>query len=108
MKVIDKGHYYELANMENPDQPGQEIKFIKKEKSAPQKMGEDVVLETVHDGTTNEEVLYMLINRYKALNAKMWSSENDYIIKRLEEALAMSLYRTYDRDQRKVEGTSKA
>ena len=49
MKEITPGHRYELANFENPDQPGQIIQFIQKE---PKEEG-STELVTISDGTTN-------------------------------------------------------
>ncbi len=66
MKILTPGHKYELSNFEQNDQKGQEIQFIEKE-SANDGKG---TLNTVSDGTTNEDVLAMLIDRMQYLQSK--------------------------------------
>lgn len=101
MKVIIPGHKYELANFENPAAPGQTLQFIEKE---PVPFGIGDALRTVHDGTTNEEVLQMLIDRYQFLHDKFPSEETACSISHLKSALYAQQSRTYDRQQRGVEG----
>ncbi len=100
MKVIIEGHRYELANFENKTQVGQTIQFIQKVPVHPNALE----LETVSDGTTNEETLEMLIDRMKYLQAKFPCKENAYCITHLEEALMWLEKRTRDRIKRNVEG----
>jgi hypothetical protein len=99
MKVITPGHKYELENFELSGAPGQKIQFIQKE-------GEP--LKTVNDGTTNEEVLAMLIDRCRFLANKLPSRETSIAITKMEEALMWFNKRTAERKARGVEGTHKA
>ena len=61
-------------------------------------------LHTVNNGTTNEEVLEMLIDRMKYLQAKFPCKENACCITHLEEGLMWLEKRTRDRVKRGVEG----
>lgn len=61
-------------------------------------------LVTVNNGTTNEEVLEMLIDRMKYLQAKFPCKENACCITHLEEGLMWLEKRTRDRQKRGVEG----
>jgi hypothetical protein len=99
MKTITDGHKYELENFENKDQPGQTIQFIEKVK----KDGTDELI-TVNDGTTNEEVLQVLINRLNYLNGKFPCRENSIAVTHIETALLWLNKRTQDRISRGVEG----
>lgn len=63
MKTVTEGHKYELESFEGG--PSQTIQFIEKVKS-----DEEGTFQTVNDGTTNEEVLAMLIDRVGSLQAK--------------------------------------
>ena len=106
MKVLREGHLYELENFENKDSEGQKIQFI--EKVQVNSTGLGVVtnkLVTVNDGTTNEEVLEVLINRLQVLTEKLPSRETSIAITKLEEALLWLNKRTSDRLKRGVEGT---
>lgn len=100
MKVITEGHKYELENFEAKDQPGQVIQFI--EKTPTGEPGGK--LQTVNDGTTNEEVLKMLIDRMESLYRKFPSEETEHSIRHLKSALYAQQSRTYERQQRGVEG----
>lgn len=61
MNIITPGHRYELPNFESPENGGQIIQFIHKE---PVDAGAgSTVLETINDGTTNEALLEVLIDR---------------------------------------------
>ncbi len=75
--------------MENPEMT-QTITFIRK---ATSKEGSDVN-GTIHDGTTNEEVLAVLIDRLQLLNEKLPSKENAMVITKLEESLMWLKKRT--------------
>ena len=66
MKVKVEGHAYELQNFENNDVKGQVLQFIHKEPIMEGSTG----LRTVNDGTTNEEVLEVLIDRLSYLQSK--------------------------------------
>lgn len=106
MKILHEGHYYELANFEKLNHEGQRIQFIHKE-TDPSGIGagdDGVTLHTIADGTTNEEVLAMLVDRMKYLQAKFPCRENAIVITKLEESLMWLNKRTEDRIARKVEG----
>lgn len=104
MKVIVAGHLYQLSNFENTDAPGQELQFIHKE---PVENG-SAILKTLADGTTNEEVLEVLIDRMKFLQNAFPCSENEIVITKLEESLMWLNKRTADRKKRNVEGQNRA
>jgi hypothetical protein len=103
VKVITEGHKYELENHEARFTPGQIIQFIEKTPT-----GENGALVTVNDGTTNEEVLKVLINRLTVLGFRVPSRETSTAITKLEEALMWLEKRTANRVSRGVEGTAKA
>ena len=92
------GHTYEMSNFENKDQQGQILQFIHRE---PNKNNE---LITISDGTTNEEVLEVLIDRMNYLNNKFPCRENSIVITHLDTALLWLEKRTNDRIKRNVEG----
>ncbi len=96
MKAIVPGHKYELDQFEG-SYP-QEIQFIHKEPV-------NGVLTTLQDGTTNEEVLAVLIDRMNYLQSKFACRENAIAITNLEQALMWLEKRTADRKKRNVEGT---
>jgi hypothetical protein len=98
MKILTPGHRYELENFEAEDKPGQVIQFIEKGPS----LGTE--LATIHDGTTNEEVIKVLIDRLGVLYAKFPSEETACSISHLKSALYAQQSRTYERSQRGVEG----
>lgn len=100
MKVLTTGHKYLLANFENQKNPAQQLQFIEKVPSDE----EPTVLLTVNDGTTNEEVLAVLIDRLKYLQAKFPCRENALAITKIQEALFWLNERTRDRQARVVEG----
>jgi len=100
MKVNVEGHAYELSNFENGDSEGQKLQFIHKE---PIEEG-STELKTAANGTTNEEVLSVLINRMQYLQSKFPCRENAIVITKLEESLMWLNKRTQDRVNRNVEG----
>ena len=104
MKVLTVGHRYELENFEKKDQPGQVIQFIQKSPLPANTQGDPEVLVTVSDGTTNEEVMKMLIDRCQSLYDKFPSEETACTISHLKSALYAQQSRTYERQQRGVEG----
>ena len=115
MKVLTPGHKYMLDNFENFGLPGlgQVLQFIEKgkRKDAPFTMAEGDNPEdfiTYNDGTTNEEVLRVLIDRLQFLNSKFPCRENAIVITNLEESLMWLEKRTSDRQKRGVEGQPKA
>jgi len=116
MKTLVTGHRYELANFENPEKDGQIISFIiHKELKAKHENngglplpGQSNELVTISDGTTNEEVLAVLIDRLTFLNSKFPCRENSVAITHIETALMWLEKRTKDRIKRGVEGQHKA
>ena len=102
MKCLDDHHNYELESFEGS--PPQDLKFINKV-PVPDNSGQ---MRTVHDGTTNEEVLKVLIHRTNELNKKFPCRENSIAITKMEEALMWFNNRTRDRQIRGVEGMHKA
>ena len=101
MLVFEAGHRYSLKNFENGAE-SQVLQFIHKALSD----GDATKLVTVSDGTTNEEVLAVLIDRIKFLQDKHPCRENAIVITKLEESLMWLNKRTADRLARKVEGTN--
>lgn len=102
MKCLDDHHVYELANFEKNENESsfQILSFIKKEPKEP----DSTELKTVHNGTTNEEVLAMLIHRLNRLNNKFPCRENALAITHCEIALMFLEKRTKERVARGVEG----
>lgn len=102
MIVLTPGHKYELQLFENkgPYENPLIIQFIEK---VPVSEG-STELRTVNDGTTNEEVLRMLIDRMQYLQGKFPCRENAIVITNLEESLMWLEKRTRDRLARGVEG----
>lgn len=100
MKVLIESHRYEMENFENKNEPGQILQFIQKE---PVTEG-STELKTISDGTTNEEVLAVLIDRVQKLNAKLPCRETSIAITKMDEALMWFEKRTRDRVKRGVEG----
>ena len=99
MKVLIEGHKYETENFENKNEKGQVIQFIQKEPI----MG-SFELKTVSDGTTNEDLLEILIDRMNYLQEKFPCRENALVITKLAESLMWLNKRTQDRIKRNVEG----
>ena len=102
MHIITTGHKYELASFEGG--PAQSLQFIEK---VPTSEGSKE-LRTVNDGTTNEEVLRVLIDRLNCLQGKFPCRENAIVITKLEEALLWLNHRTAQRQARGVEGKNAA
>jgi hypothetical protein len=61
-------------------------------------------LITIHDGTTSEEVLRVLVDRTQFLQSKFPCRENAIAITKMEEALMWFEKQTADRTKRQVEG----
>jgi hypothetical protein len=97
MKVLVVGHQYEVDNFESGTSL---IQFIHKEPSET----DNTRLVTVSDGTTNEELLRVLIDRTEYLNSKFPCRENSIAITKMQEALMWFEKRTADRVRRNVEG----
>lgn len=104
MKVLREGHLYELDMFEDTpsDKGNQTIQFIEKvQDEAATALG---TLKTINNGTTNEEVLSMLIDRMNYLQSKFSCRENAIVITKLEESLMWLNKRTSNRIKRNVEG----
>ncbi len=104
MKVLTEAHRYELENFEKKDQPGQIIQFIEKVPAPADEAEFPGQLLTLNDGTTNEELLEVLIDRISVLQAKFPCKENACCITHLQEGLMWLEKRTRDRVKRQVEG----
>ena len=89
MKTIVNGHQYSLDNVEGGHSP---LQFIHKENI-------NGILTTIANGTTNEEVLRVLIDRINYLQNSVPSIENVVVITKLEEALKWLENRTADQTQ---------
>lgn len=92
-------HNYELGSFEGTET--QNVHFIHKEEK-------DGHLVTIKDGTTNEEVLRMLIHRLEGLDQKLHSHYSANAIVSCKDALMWLEKRTADRKKRGVEGTHNA
>ena len=111
MEIIIPGHQYKVSNFEDKNS-GQIIQFIQKEEAvltvdSTEGVTEVSTLVTVSDGTTNEELLEVLIDRLNFLQKKVPSRETALAITNLEQALMWLEKRTRDRLKRGVEGTRK-
>lgn len=98
MRVVDKGHTYALDKVEDPTR-GIAVRFIKKQE-------EDGELITKQDGTTNEEVLRMMIHRLEYLQEKLPCEENEFALTGLRHALGALQLRQKKREKQEVEGTN--
>lgn len=98
MQVLTEGHKYELGGLENPEAT-QELQFFNTDPEEP---------GVPQSGTTNEEVLKMLIDRLKYLHGKLPNVQTKEALYHCEDALMLLEARTKDREDRKVEGTHKA
>lgn len=105
MFALTPGHKYELDSFEGGEK--QQLQFIQKEAIDQHPLAQ-VHLRTVHDGTTNEEVLLMLIDRLKFQGEKLPCKENSVALTHIETALLWLNKRTQDRKARGVEGTMQA
>ncbi len=102
MKILVKGYSYELANFENKGKKGQHIQFIQKDKR-----GDTDELVTLFDGTTNEEVIAVLIDRLEFQGELFPCIHNTHAVTHLKESLWWLNERTRDRKERNVEGKHK-
>lgn len=98
MQILTPGHKYIAENFDKLEEVGQTIQFIEKERAF------DGVLETKNDGTTNEELLEILLDRLNFLNSKFPCRENEVAITHIATALLWLNKRTSDRIKRGVEG----
>ena len=100
MVILAQGHKYGLENFEmDAKNTGgfQQLQFI--EKGSPDPDGK---LNLITAGTTNEEVLRVLIDRFQYLNNQIPCRENAIVITKLEECLMWVGKRTQDRKNRGV------
>ena len=103
MKILTIGHKYELDNHENPiDTPKQTLQFIEKKPAGDGFPPGSLI--TVNEGTTNEEVLRVLIDRLNVMNEKFPCRENSIALTHIDTALLWLEKRTADRKARGVEG----
>lgn len=100
MKILTPGHKYVAKNFED-ENAGQVIQFIEKEIDP---LGDGKSLYTVNDGTTNEELIEVVVDRLSFLQAKFPCKENACAITHLQEAQMWLEKRTRDREKRNVEG----
>jgi hypothetical protein len=98
-KAIRPGHLYQLKNFED-ETHFQILQFIEKEP----KFAGSAELVTIADGTTNEAVLEMLIDRCQTLFDKFPSPETGTAIVHMRAALDQLELRTLRRIARNVEG----
>lgn len=103
MKIFTPGHKYALDHFDNFGLPGVPVETLQFIEKVPESEG-STTLKTVNDGTTNEEVLAVLIDRMNYLQGKFPCRENAIIITKLEECLMWLNKRTADRKARAVEG----
>jgi hypothetical protein len=94
MKVVRPGNLYTIRNF-NDKFSYQRIQFIHKELI-------NGKLEIVDDGTTNEELLEVIIDRLNYLQGLMPCRENEVALIKLDEALLWLNKRTADRQSRDV------
>lgn len=99
MKILNEGYSYEAQNLGDYTS-SQEIKFPRFDLI-------DDELKMIEDGTTNEELLSILINRLQFLQSKAPCRENAIVITKLEESLMWLEKRQKDRAERGVLGTPK-
>jgi len=78
MIVLDWGHHYEIEQLDNPDESKQKIVFVKRY------CGFDN-----HPGTTNQELLRVLISRVQFLENQLSWIGNEQIIHHLRMALVL-------------------
>ena len=120
MIVINEGHKYVLTNFDSKTSMDGYLQFVDKkpyseiigivkqinmseeEKAKYEANPSQLIL--MEDGTTNEEVLEVLIDRMQYLQGKFPCRENAIVITHLEEALMWLEKRTRDRIKRNVEG----
>ena len=100
MEILTAGYRYELSNFENPLAAGQTLQFIHKTKVSEN----STELETVSDGTTNEEVINVIIDRLQFLQSQFPCKENAMAITHLQEAENWLNRRTLERTKRGVDG----
>ena len=101
MKVLTEGHKYSLQNFESKEEV-QTIQFIEKVPDLNANLKGALI--TLNDGTTNEEIIEMLIDRLNYLQSKFPCKENACAITHLQEANMWLYERTRKRIAQNVEG----
>lgn len=102
MRSISDGHAYELANL---GEGVQTIQFIEKASDTDKDPAEGA-LKTVTDGTTNEEVLEMMIDRLSFLQSALPDGRTARALKLIREARNELKSRTQERKAAGKLGTS--
>lgn len=102
MKIIEPGHYYILDNFESTEGVVQSLRFVQK---VPVRT-DGTVLKIKSTGTTNKDVITVMIDRMEYLQEKMPCEENLGVIDHLKSVMALLDQRTRDRKLRGVEGTN--
>lgn len=95
-RCIDPAHRYRLSG-------DQVLQFMKKERDPT-----TGAFELTRHGTTNEELIEVLLDRLRTINAQVPCRENSLAITKLEEAAHWLEARTRNRQARGVEGTPAA
>lgn len=95
-RCIDPAHRYRLTG-------DQVLQFLKKERDP-----ESGAFVLTRAGTTNEELIEVLLDRLRTINAQVPCRENSLAITKLEEAAHWLDARTRNRQARGVEGTPEA
>lgn len=98
MQVIYPGHAYQLAH--DGDHHVESLQFVNK-------VLKDGKLVIDSEGTTNEEVLRVLIDRMEYLQGELPCRDNEDALMHLRLALKAHDDRTGDRRARGVEGTNR-
>lgn len=98
VQILTKGHKYALPHFEIKTN-NEVIQFIEKKSI----VTTEETLSIINDGTTNEAVIEMLIDRMQYLQSKFPCKENFIVITNLEESLMWLNKRTEDRELRGVE-----
>ena len=96
MKIIDPGHVYELALLDdwNEQEPPALLTFVKRDGHGyPGNSGR-------HAGTNIQEVLRVLIDRVQYLNNQIPDKANDTVIHKLRECLLELELRAAERHRR--------
>ena len=86
MRVITPGHKYELDNFEGDKK--KYLQFIQKDPLTTSPEDDNYKdLITIENGTTTEEVLKVIVDRFAYLNKQFPSRKNSIILTKLEESL---------------------
>ncbi len=100
MKILEIGYKYKLDNF-NQESESQVISFVRREIDS--ETGE---LKTFNNGITNEEVIFMLLNRINYLDNKLPCEENKQVIGLLKQ-ISLTLHkRTMNRHLKGIKGTN--